>query len=99
MACLLYERERTTNLHVVSSLRLPLVYKDVRLDCVFIADLIVDGCVLIEVKSVETVAPIHFRQLTTYTRLADVRVGSLLNFGAAVLRDGIHRIVNRFPEE
>jgi GxxExxY protein len=96
IACLRHELGEA-GLRVEACRRLPLVYKQVRLDCVFVADLIVDDCVLVEVKSMEALAPVHFRQVTTYVRLADLRVALLINFGAMVLRDGIHRIANGFP--
>jgi GxxExxY protein len=60
---------------------------------------LVNHSVIVEVKAVETVAPIHERQVSTYLRLADVRVGLLLNFGAATMKAGIHRVVNNFPED
>ena len=50
-------------------------------------------------KSVEIIAPVHKKQLTTYLRLADKRLGLLINFGSAMIKDGITRIVNRLPEE
>ena len=58
-------------------------------------DLIVEDQVIVELKSVERVAPVHMVQLLTYLRLADLRVGLLLNFGAALMKEGIHRVVNR----
>jgi GxxExxY protein len=75
-----------------------LTYKDVHIACAFRADLIVHHCVLVELKAVEQVAPVHLRQITTYLKLADFRVGLLLNFGAATLKDGIYRRVNGFPD-
>jgi GxxExxY protein len=60
----------------------------------FRADLIVNGLVIIELKSVEKVAPVHKKQLLTYLRLTDLKVGYLLNFGDALMKDGIRRIIN-----
>jgi GxxExxY protein len=77
---------------------LPLVYKEVRIDTSYIADVIVDRAVLVEVKAVDAVAPIHLRQLSTYLHLGDFRVGLLLNFGALTMKAGIHRSVNNFPD-
>jgi GxxExxY protein len=77
---------------------LPLTYGGFSTDCAYRADIVVNGCVIVEVKAVDAFAPIHRRQLYTYLRLADCRVGLLLNFGAAVLRDGIQRVVNEFTE-
>ena len=85
-------------LDVVTDYPIGLNYKDVHIACAFRADMVVNGCVLVELKAVEQVAPVHLRQLTTYLKLADYRLGLLLNFGAAVLKDGIYRRVNRFPD-
>jgi iron complex transport system substrate-binding protein len=60
--------------------------------------LIVEGVVLVEVKAVEVLAAVHTRQLHTYLKLSDCRVGLLLNFGAPIMKDGIKRVVNKFPE-
>jgi GxxExxY protein len=60
----------------------------------FRADLIVNGLVIIELKSVEKVSPVHKKQLLTYLRLTDLKVGYLLNFGDVLMKDGIRRIIN-----
>ena len=65
-----------------------------RFDEGFRADLIVNGLVIIEFKSVEQVSPVHKKQLLTYLRLTDLKVGYLLNFGDALMKDGIRRIIN-----
>ena len=70
---------------------LPLEYKGVRLECGYRLDLLVAGSVVVEVKSVEALAPIHDAQLLTYLRLGGWRVGLLINFNVAVLKNGIHR--------
>jgi GxxExxY protein len=77
---------------------LPVVYEDVRLEEGFRADLIVSGSVIVELKSVEAVASVHKKQLLTYLKLADKKLGLLINFGAAKIKDGISRIVNGLPE-
>jgi len=77
---------------------LPVVYEDVRLEEGFRADLIVAGLVIVELKSVETVAPVHKKQLLTYLRLAGKRLGLLINFGEARIKDGISRVVNGLPD-
>ena len=77
---------------------LPVVYENVRLEEGFRADLVVSERVIVELKSVEEVAPVHKKQLLTYLRLADKKLGLLINFGAAKVRDGISRIVNGLPE-
>jgi GxxExxY protein len=77
---------------------LPLVYDGLIMDCAYRADIVVQDLVLLEVKALESLLPIHRRQLSTYLRLGNYRVGLLLNFGALTMRDGILRVVNRFPE-
>jgi GxxExxY protein len=74
------------------------MYRGVRVDCAYRADLVVEGQVLVEVKALESLAPIHKQQLYTYLRVADYRVGLLLNFGAPTMKEGIKRVVNDFPE-
>lgn len=75
----------------------PLVYDGLKLENAYRADVVVEGWVLVEVKALETLLPINRRQLSTYLRLGDYRVGLLLNFGAMMMREGIVRIVNKFP--
>ena len=81
-----------------SQKELPLVYQGVKIDCAYRADLIVEESVIVEVKAIEALAPIHQRQLLTYPRVAHLPVGLLLNFGALTMRQGIKRVVNNFEE-
>ena len=97
LACLSYEL-KATGLGVEVQKPLSLIYRGVQIDCVYRADLIVDGVVLVEVKAMEDLATVHSRQLNTYLRLAECPVGLLLNFGAPTMREGIKRVVNKFPE-
>ena len=60
-------------------------------------DLLVEGVVVVELKSVETLAPVHKKQVLAYVRLLNLHVGLLVNFGSSTLRDGLHRIVNNLP--
>jgi GxxExxY protein len=69
-----------------------------RLHLGFRADLIVEDKVIVEVKSIEALAPVHKKQLLTYLRLADKRLGLLINFNVALIKDGITRIVNGLPD-
>ena len=71
-----------------------IVYEGIKFDEGFRADLIVENKVIVELKSVETIIPVHKKQLLTYLRLADKRLGLLINFGSELIRDGISRIVN-----
>lgn len=77
----------------------PIVFKGIRFDEGFRADLIVNGKVLLELKSAERVTPAHKKQVQTYLRLTGLKLGYLLNFGEAVLKDGITRCVNRLEED
>ncbi len=82
-------------LHVERQKPVPIKYNGLYVDCAFFADLVVEQCVIVEIKSVSKLAPVHFKQLLTYLRLLDYRVGILINFGEASLKDGFKRIVNR----
>ena len=77
---------------------IPVVWDDMRLELGFRADLIVNDLVVVETKSAETIAPVHKKQLLTYLRLTNKRVGLLINFNVALLKDGISRVVNGLPE-
>jgi GxxExxY protein len=72
---------------------LPVVYKGVRLECGYRMDIVVDDKIVVELKAVEQIAPIHKAQLLTYLRLSGHRVGLLMNFNEVVLKDGLHRLV------
>lgn len=77
---------------------LPVVYRDVKLDCGYRLDLVVEDSVVIEVKAVDQLAPIHDAQLLSYLRLSGKRVGLLINFHVRILKNGLKRIVNDFPD-
>ncbi len=96
-AILAYEL-RKRGLHVIHQRPLPVIYEEVRMKVGFRPDLIVEGKVIVEIKSLEVIAPVHKKQLLTYLRVADKRLGLLINFGGALIKDGIRRIVNRLPE-
>jgi GxxExxY protein len=89
---------KNRDLKVERQKAISVVYEDVRLDEGFRADLLVEDKVIVELKSVETIAPVHKKQLLTYLRLADKRLGLLINFGVARIKDGITRVVNGLPE-
>lgn len=71
-------------------------FDGLRFEDAFRVDLLVEGLVVVELKSVETLAPVHSKQLLTYLRLLHLSVGLLINFGAATLKEGLHRIVNNY---
>ena len=85
---------KKAGLRVTTQVPIPIHYDDMVFDEAFRADMIVEKKVIIELKSVERVKPVHKKQLLTYLRLADKRLGLLLNFGTALLKEGITRIVN-----
>ncbi len=81
-------------LMIVRQQPIPVVYEGVRLDLGFRADIIVAGKVIIEVKSIESIAPVHAKQVRIYLKLADLRLGMLINFNVNLIKDGIKRVVN-----
>jgi GxxExxY protein len=89
---------RKRGLTVIRQAPVPLIYEEMSFDEGFRADLLVQSKVIVELKSVEKVAAVHKKQLLTYLRLADKRLGLLIYFGEALIKDGITRIVNRLPE-
>lgn len=92
-AALAYElRER--GLRVDIEVPVPVVYREVKLEIGFRADLIVEGCVLIELKSIEQINPVHKKQTLTYLKLTGCKLGLLVNFGEELLKDAVHRVVN-----
>ncbi|HEX8843319.1 MAG TPA: GxxExxY protein [Pyrinomonadaceae bacterium] len=90
--CLCYELS-LDKLNVRRQVPLPVVYKGIKLDCGYRIDLIVEEKVIVELKTVEKLLPIHQAQLLTYLKLGEFKTGLLLNFSSAVLKDGIKRIV------
>jgi GxxExxY protein len=85
-------------LRVARQVPMPVVYDGVRFDQGFRVDIMVNEKVIVELKSVAELAPVHKKQLLTYLRLADKRLGLLINFGARLIRDGITRVVNGLAE-
>ena len=73
--------------------KLPVVYKNIKLDCGYRMDVVVDERLVVELKTVDRLLPIHDAQLLTYLKLSKIRIGLLLNFNTAVLKDGIRRLV------
>jgi GxxExxY protein len=94
-ACLAFELNEQ-GLKVERQVELPLCYKEMNLDCGYRLDLLVNGAVIVEVKAVNGVAPIHHAQLTSYLKLSGCKVGLLINFNVMMLKDGITRLVNDF---
>jgi GxxExxY protein len=73
----------------------PLIHETIKMDIGFRADVIIDNKVVVELKSIETLAPVHYKQVLTYLKLTNCKLGILINFNVALIKDGIHRIVNK----
>lgn len=73
---------------------IPLIHESIKMEAGFRADVIIDNKVIVELKSIETLAPVHFKQVQTYLKLANCKLGLLINFNVPLIKDGIHRIVN-----
>ncbi|MBK8205770.1 MAG: GxxExxY protein [Planctomycetes bacterium] len=93
LACLVFELTQS-GLNCRSEISIPVRYKDVRLDCGYRADLIVEDLVIVELKAVERLLPVHDAQLITYLKITGLPLGLLLNFNVPLLKDGIRRLVN-----
>lgn len=91
-ACLVYEL-RKRRLPVLSQVKIPVVYDSMRLEVGFRIDLLVEHCVIVELKAVESIAPVHKAQLLTYLKLSGHRLGLLINFNVPLIKDGIQRII------
>ncbi len=88
--CFIYEL-RLRKLKVENQKSMPVFYKDVMLDCGYRADLVVEDQVIVEIKSVAGIAPIHEAQLLSYLKLSDCKFGLLINFNVQLLKEGIRR--------
>jgi GxxExxY protein len=93
--CLCYELERN-GLKFKRQVPLPIVYKSVKLDCSYRMDIVVEDSVIVEVKAVENLIPVHDAQLLSYLKLYNKKVGLLMNFHVPILKKGLKRIVNNF---
>jgi GxxExxY protein len=89
---------RKRGLKVVRQLPVPLIYEVICFEEGYRLDLLVEDKVIVEIKSIEDILPIHKRQLLTYLRVQDKRLGLLINFNEDLIRDGITRVVNRLEE-
>jgi GxxExxY protein len=94
-ACLVWELQQR-GLRVATQVPLPIVYGEVRLTVGYRLDLVVEDTLIVEIKAVDAILPIHKAQLLSYLRLGNKRVGLLLNFNVTRLKDGLTRVVNQF---
>jgi GxxExxY protein len=97
-ACLRYQFT-VNGLHFEHQVRLPVLYEGVRVEAGYRIDFLVENCVIVELKAVEKLLPLHVAQLLTYLKLSGRPVGLLLNFNVPHLRQGIRRVVNGYPRE
>jgi GxxExxY protein len=96
-ACLAYQF-RIDGLQFGHQVRLPVTYQDVTLDAGYRIDFLVENCVIVELKAVEKLLPLHLAQLMTYLKLSGHHVGLLINFNVPHLRQGLKRVVNNYQE-
>lgn len=85
-------------LKIQRQVSVPIVYRDIRFDEGFRADILVEDKVILELKSLDQIAKVHSKQVLTYLRLTGLQLGFLLNFGSPLMKDGISRVVNGLPE-
>ncbi len=93
--CLEYELV-SRGLKIVTEKPLALIYKNEQLECGYRIDLVVEDCILLELKSVENLAPVHQAQVITYLKLSEIKLGFLINFNVALFKNGIKRFVNGY---
>lgn len=91
--CLYYKLIKS-GLRAEKEKAMPLIFEEVKLDCGYRIDLLVEGSVVIEIKSVESLNEVHFAQTLTYMKLGNFKLGLLINFNVSLLKQGIKRIVN-----
>jgi len=90
--CLAYELNKA-GLHFETQAVLPIVYNDITIESGLRLDILVEKCVIVEIKAVDTIIPVHKAQILTYLKLSNVRLGLLINFNVVHLKDGIIRLV------
>ena len=91
-ACLFYELQKE-GLRVERQKPVPMIYKEIKLDCGYRMDIIVEDCVIIELKTVDAIIPVHEAQILTHMKFAKKSIGLLINFNVTLLKNGIRRFV------
>ena len=91
--CLIYEL-RKAGLKIETQVALPIIYDEIKLEAGYRIDVLVEDSIILELKSVESLMPIHEAQLLTYLRLANKKLGLLINFNVSLLKNGIKRVIN-----
>ena len=92
---ILFFELQKSGLFVERQKAIPVIWDNILMELGFRADLIVESKVIIEIKSVESIAPVHFKQLLTYLKLTNLKLGLLINFNVPLIKEGIQRIVNK----
>ncbi len=95
--CMVYDLLQT-GLKIEQQKPLPIIYRGVKLECGYRLDLMIENEVIVEIKSIEKLLPIHQAQLMSYLKLSNCNVGLLINFNVKILKNGIQRVVNNFPD-
>jgi GxxExxY protein len=90
---------KEAGLEVKQQIAMPFMYKEIKMDVGYRIDILVENKIIIEVKSIETLAPVHYAQILTYLKLSQLNLGLLINFNVKLLKEGIHRMVNNFYYE
>jgi GxxExxY protein len=90
--CMMYELTKK-GLRVERQKPIPIVYKEIKLDCGYRLDLLAENSVVVELKSIDSFSPVHEAQILTYMRFAKVKIGLLINFNVTVLKNGLKRYV------
>jgi len=83
------------NIPFIRQKPIPVIHEEIKLEIGFRADVIIDKKVIIEFKSIEALAPVHYKQVQTYLKLTGIKLGLLINFNVPLIKEGIHRIVNK----
>ena len=92
--CVLKYDLEQAGLTVEQQVPMPFIYKDIKMNVGYRLDLVVENKLILEIKSLENLAPVHYAQLLTYLKLSNKKLGLLINFNTKILKNGIHRIVN-----
>ena len=93
---LLFYEISKRNIPIERQLLMPISYEGLQLDDAYKLDLLIDKRLILEIKSVEKIAAVHFKQIKTYLKLMNIKNGLLLNFNVDLMKEGIHRIFNNF---
>jgi GxxExxY protein len=94
-ACLVHELKKR-GLNISSQVALPIEYEGMKLDAGYRIDLLVEDLLIVELKAVEKIRPLHIAQILSYIKIRNLKLGLLINFNTVSLKDGIHRVVNNF---